>query len=202
MSPLELLSRLSRRLRLRVRPPEDEPVQVLATASGGSATVEEFNLLALNVLTMLEGVEPKTVAVFGSGPNGDHSYVALNLGYALARHTDVFLVSDRWRDPNVRGAIEGAARPIHELSVVSDERALALTEKSLLDCADAAAGQYVILDGPSASVSSDAFLIAQRARNVIYVLPDGVTELDSHERHLQQLRRLNANVLGIVVAGS
>src|SRR5690606_17624161 len=139
---------------------------------------------------------------FGVGDNNEHSYVALNLGYALARHTDVFLVSERWREPEVRGAIKGAARPIHELSVVANERSLALSNQSLLEYADDVDGQYVILDGPSATVSSDAYLIAQRARNVIYVLPEGTTELDSHERYLQHLRRLNANVLGIVVAGT
>jgi Mrp family chromosome partitioning ATPase len=180
-----------------------EVSRMLAVAPAASAAAEQYQLLALNVMTNLAATGDRTVAIFSARPSEGRSTISLNLGVALARHSEVVLVGPRWDEPEVEQALLGPSKPNHRLFLLSENRVLSAPAEALL--ADAQGGSeagYVIVDAPAAEASSDAYLVAQRAKNVLYVLPGGTTELDAHRRHIEQLRRLRVNVLGIVVNGS
>ena len=58
---------------------------------------------------------------------------------------------------------------------------------------------FVVVDTPAARTSSESFLIAQRTGNVIYVMPNRRQDMSRHQRLLDNLKRLNVRVLGIVL---
>jgi Mrp family chromosome partitioning ATPase len=62
-----------------------------------------------------------------------------------------------------------------------------------------AAGMMVIIDAPPSSTSSDAFMLAQRAQNVLYVMRNKPQDMAPHRRAMDHLRRLDARILGIVL---
>jgi non-specific protein-tyrosine kinase len=60
---------------------------------------------------------------------------------------------------------------------------------------------YVLLDSPPAAALSDAPLLAARADGVILVVGAGRTKRDAARRAKDQLQRVNAHVLGVVLSG-
>ena len=60
-------------------------------------------------------------------------------------------------------------------------------------------GIVTIVDTPAASMSTDAFLIAQRVGHALYVVRHQSQDLEVHRQVREQLERLNVRILGIVV---
>jgi non-specific protein-tyrosine kinase len=60
---------------------------------------------------------------------------------------------------------------------------------------------YVLLDTPPAAFLSDAPMLAARADGVILVVGSGRTKRDAAKRAKEQLLRVNAHVLGVVLSG-
>ena len=64
-----------------------------------------------------------------------------------------------------------------------------------------AEADYVIFDTPPAAALSDAATLAARADGVILVVGAGRTKRDVAQRAKEQLERVNAHILGVVLSG-
>ncbi len=181
-----------------------------------SGFAEQFRLLALNVISLIGDSPDRSLAVFSINSGDGRSLVAKNLSLALTAHSDVVLVGNT--------SLSGVHKQLLEpFELVEDDRALApksaashdLHRLWLLPWADSVGaraerlasmtadakqeGQFLIVDTPAAESSSDAFLLAQKCNNVLYVMRKGALDMEPHKRAIEQLGRLNARVVGIVV---
>jgi Mrp family chromosome partitioning ATPase len=179
--------------------------------------VEEFRLLAMNVMALLEDAPLKALTVFSHGSGDGRTLVAVELARALAAHTDVLLIDGQRNSGGmhesllISGPSHGGQRPKIGVDLMpTDHRRLWLFSEGSRDVAAdtdlplkiaraAAAGMFVIVDAPASKLSSDAFVMAQRVQNVLYVMRDKPQDMAPHRRAMDHLRRLNTRVLGIVL---
>lgn len=174
---------------------------------------EQFRLLALNITSLIGDSPDRSLAVFSLDAQDGRSLVATNLSLALTAHSDVLLVGNtslagvhkhllepfEVAEGNRALVPKGAASEgLHGLWMLPWAQRRAVTRMQRLSDAQAD-GKFVIVDTPAAQESTDAFLLAQKCGNVLYVMRDGAVDMEPHRRALEQLARLNANVVGIVL---
>lgn len=183
---------------------------------------ESFRLLAINMRTMLGTSPRRGVVVVSAYPGDGRSLVAANLAIALAEQDRVLLVDGRGEAAGPRRALsemfltgsrlnrDGLPAALHGVLLETNQPQVymmprtepALSPEGELNGAveeASAAGMYAVLDSPPALSSSDAFLLAQKVGNVLYVVRRKLGDMEEHRRVKDQLERLGANVLGIVV---
>jgi Mrp family chromosome partitioning ATPase len=177
--------------------------------------IEEFRLLAMNVLALLEGNPRKAITIFSHGHGDGRTRIAVELSRALAQHTDVLLIDGQASATGlhesllITGPSSGGRQPdVAEPLIPTDQRRLWLSaaphDGAGGDLAHRmkeamAAGMMVIIDAPPSEASSDAFMLAQRSQNVLYVMRNKPQDMAPHRRAMDHLRRLDARVLGIVL---
>jgi Mrp family chromosome partitioning ATPase len=177
---------------------------------------EEFRLLAMNVMALLEGSPLKAVTVFSLTKGDGRTRVAVELGRALALKTDVLLIDGQANSTGlhesllITGPTPASPQPaVPRTLIPTDHKRLWLADGSretgtegdiALRMKEAmAAGMIVLVDAPASESSSDAFLLAQRTKNVLYVMRNKPQDMAPHSRAMQHLRRLDASILGIVL---
>jgi Mrp family chromosome partitioning ATPase len=214
--PWRLLQEVTARRRAAL--PRQRSARAIAIhTTEGAPFVEQFRLLALNLLALLKDSDAKTVAIFSPYAGDGRSLVSVNLGLALAAHTDVLLVHS---DPHSSethhevlpstDAVVGSRELVKQDYVSTGRGGLWLLpaqtqlmgragELSPLVVKARGQGMFVIADAPAAEKSSDAFLVAERAQNVLYVLRNRPQDMETHRRMIEHLKRLGFRVLGFVV---
>lgn len=189
---------------------------LLISRTPSSPFLESFRLLAANVETALESSASKAVVIASAHHGDGRTVVAANLAIALAERQRVLLVEEHRRalsdmllsDLDVkRNGIPAHLRA----SVVETSEAnvyiMASTEQPmqqsgrLAETIDMAndAGMVAVIDSPPAEYSSDAFLLAKYAGNVLYVVRTGDIDLEEQARIKNQFERLGARFVGIVL---
>ncbi len=201
-------------LKSRVKGPH-----LLISRESSTPFAESFRLLALNVGSRLAGEPSKAVVVMSAYPADGRSLIAANLAIALAEHHPTVLgdADSRATTPlasmfNPNGAGRGDDLPDELRQVVQavDRPRLWLTEmhQSQLDGANglqeiigAASGAsiFTVIDSPPATISSEAFFLAREVRHVVYVVRRVSQDMEVHRHVQEQLRRLGARIIGLVV---
>ncbi len=177
--------------------------------------VEEFRVLALNVMAMLQGSRQKAITVFSHGRGEGRTLVAVELARALAGHTDVLLIGGHPTAGGLHESVQlthppngsngdGASRsipPEYRRIPLSMDPRTAWREQDLWRRIEQASadGVTVIIDAPASESSSDAFMLAQRSKNVLYVIRNKPQDMAPHRRAMDHLRRLDTRILGIVL---
>jgi Mrp family chromosome partitioning ATPase len=197
----------------------NDAVETRAVATARHLTdpfVEEFRLLAMNVLAMLEGNPRKAVTIFSPRHGDGRTRIAVELSRALAQHTDVLLIDGQANATGlhesllITGPSSGGSQPeVATPLIPTDQRRLWLSSESHGAGAGGelahrmkeamAAGMMVVIDAPASETSSDAFMLAQRSQNVLYVMRNKPQDMAPHRRAMDHLLRLDARVLGIVL---
>lgn len=181
-----------------------------------SEFTEQFRLLALNIISLIADSPDRSLAVFSISPRDGRSLIATNLSLALTAHSDVVLVGN--------SSLSGVHKQLLEpFEMAEGNRALIPKRATsntphrlwLLPWTSSAAtraeritsathdakqdGRFLIVDAPAAEDSTDAFLLAQKCSNVLYVMRKDALDVEPHRRALEQLERLNVRVVGIVL---
>jgi Mrp family chromosome partitioning ATPase len=181
-----------------------------------SEFAEQFRLLALNIMSLIGGETDRSLAVFSISPGDGRSLIATNLSLALTAHSDVVLVGNgslsgvhkQLLDPFEVGDGERALVPkktaedeLHRLWLLRANASSVTGTEQLIPAEVETSGdrKFLIVDAPAASRSAEAFALAQKCKNVLYVMPKGITDLEPHRRALEQLGRLHTRVVGIVL---
>ncbi len=190
-------SRTLRSLLLRRRPRRRTSAVSRVAVGDGSFGGEQYRLLALHLATNMRNRDQKTIALFRPTARVPGTSIALNLAAALAQHVEVVVLSTSPVDRELLDAAALLAERSHRVTgqVISESQVPARID----DVTDAST--FVLVDSPPADRSSGAYHIAQAAKHVLYLLPENVHELDTHERNVRQLRRLQVNVLGVLLCG-
>jgi hypothetical protein len=186
---------------------------------------ESFRLLALNVRRLMDTRQATTLAILSAFPGDGRSIVAANLAIAASEYGRVLLAEvrpDKSRDQGwLHGAITngshtngGAARhgspdPLpgpfldtgHPQVWFMDPQERVITSDGLNERI-LAAGRYgliTVIDSPPATVSSDAYRLAEQAGNVLYVIRAKPQDMAVHNEVRDTLNRLGAEIIGLVV---
>ena len=61
--------------------------------------------------------------------------------------------------------------------------------------------EMIIIDSPPAIAVTDASILSTRADGVLIVLKLGITEMSAARQSVEQLRKVNANIIGVVLNG-
>lgn len=179
---------------------------------------EAFKLLALNLRVMLANRPNKGIAVVSAYPGDGRSSVAANVAVALADSGAVLLV-DSYRAAGgtlrewfaVRGD-DYSKHPPQSLPALAyatyHDHIWLLNGTGTPDSAGglssaihnvSAEGVFTVVDTPPAAKSSVAFSLAREVGQAIYVVRRGKQDLGIHRGIREQLRRLDVDVLGLVV---
>lgn len=178
--------------------------------------VEEFRVLAMNILSLLEDTTRKAITVFSHRQGDGRTRIAVELSRALAEHTDVLLIGAQHAGrgfeesllipgpDSTAGRRSGPSTVLppayRRLQLSSDPRAVPVAGDVWTRIDDAmASGMMVVIDPPAAEIASDAFMLAQRSKNVLYVMRNKPQDMTPHRRAIDHLSRLNARVLGMVL---
>ncbi len=215
MSVMTPVEELSRRLGVE-RAPDRRRERLLISRRPSGPLSESFRLLAANVEALLANDKRRALVVVSANPGDGRSLVAANLSIALAEQHRVLLVDGDQRTLSglflsgntlQRDGIPASLRR----SVLETNQAgiyiragmdgVPLMHDDLASTIDVASadGMYTIIDSPPASQSSDAFLLAQRAGNVLYVVRKDTNSMEMHRQIRKHLERLNANIIGLVL---
>jgi Mrp family chromosome partitioning ATPase len=206
---------LSRRVGVR-RAADTRRERLLISRRPAGPLTESFRLLAANVEALLAGNARRSLVVVSAHPGDGRSLVAANLAIALAEQHRVLLVDEDQR--TLSGLFLSGNRLQRDGIPASLRRSVLETNQmgiyikpgadgaqplhgdlaSTIDHASAD-GMYTIIDSPPASQSSDAFLLAQRAENVLYVVRKDKASMELHRQIRRHLERLNANIIGLVL---
>jgi len=189
---------------------------------------ESFRLLALNSNAALAEATNKGVVVMSAFPEDGRSLIAANLASALAERGGAILhdgdsrattpvgtmfsrdgVSSAARNEgsNARGSLPEYLREIvqpanrSQLWLTSARSSHPREAERLGEIVRTAsgAGMITVVDSPPATISSEAFSLAQEAGQVIYVVRRVAQDMDVHRQVREQLRRLNADIIGLVM---
>lgn len=181
-----------------------------------SGFTEQFRLLALNLISLVGNSPDRSLAVFSLNAQDGRSLVAKNLSLALTAHSDVALVGNTSLSGAHRQLLEpfervdgdrallpksATAGDLHGLWLIPWTSSVAPRADRLAAITDGAReeGKFLIVDTPAGDQSSDAYLLAQRCGNALYVIRHGETDMEPHRRAMEQLARLNVRVIGIVL---
>jgi succinoglycan biosynthesis transport protein ExoP len=193
------------------------------------AAAEAFRLLLANLTFANMGVRPHTVAVVSSEEQEGKSTTVLSLGRAAGElDTSTLLVEADLRRPSLsakaggwgggrgglssllvhRSSLGEAALPIPGSRVdllpagpLPPNPAALLGSPALpeFDASARAAYNLVVYDTPPLSVSADASLVASITDGVVLVVDARRTRRRSAAQAVDQLRRAQATILGVVV---
>jgi capsular exopolysaccharide synthesis family protein len=193
------------------------------------AVAESFRLLLANLAFANRGRRPRSVAIVSSDEQEGKSTVALSIGRAAGEvDVPTLLVEADLRRPSLSSKAGGwlptprgfstalaagsgiveATRPIGDSSTdllpagpLPPNPAALLGSESLEDFDREARARYefVVYDTPPLSVAADASLLASVAEGVVLVVDARRTERRLAEQAVDQLRRLQATILGVVV---
>jgi len=192
-----------------------------ATVGQEGPIAESFRLIAMNLEVMLPANGARGIAVVSANPGDGRSFVALHLAIAIGERRRALLVdSAAPREPvapaylrsngngNGKGhTLMSAARDVLEPTAYPGVwRAPSAT--SPLGARDALAplveeavrkAMFVVIDTPAAATSALAFEAAREIGHVLYVVPRKSRDMETHGRIRDQLTRLGAEVVGLVV---
>lgn len=180
---------------------------------------EAFRLLALNLRVMLAHRPNKGIAVVSAYPGDGRSSVAANLAVALGDGGPVLLVDSygtaggtlrEWF--SVRGT-DYSKHPPEPLPAAAygtyhDHvwllNGLGGTPNAIGGLSSAihqasGGGIFTVVDTPAAAKSSIAFSLAREVGQAIYVVRNRNPDLGIHRGIREQLRRLDVDVIGLVV---
>lgn len=135
---------------------------------------------------------PKIHKLFGL-PNRDG---LSNLFLQLRQSKDAGLDIDPWlKNTEIPGlkVITSGSLPSNPAELLGSKYM-----QSILSTLDGEA-DTIVIDSPPVLAVTDASVLAPRVDGVILVIKPGVTKLDACKQSVEQLRRVGANVLGVVV---
>lgn len=191
---------------------------LLISRESSTPFAESFRLLALNVTSALAQEQGKGVVVISAFPGDGRSLVAANLAIALAERQPTVLddADSQATTPlggmfkQDSGGIDRLPDALRQVARAADRPRLWLTStrgthangtngvQEIVRAASNAA-IFTILDSPPATVSSEAFFLAREVGHVVYVVRRVAQDLEVHRRVQEQLRRLDARIVGLVV---
>lgn len=187
---------------------------------------EAFNELRTNLQFMQPDSPPEVITVTSASPGEGKSTVAANLALVLAQGPHpVLLVDADLRRPTVaqtfglvadvglsdvisgRATVQEAVQPtgIPQLHVMAAGQippnpSELVSSGALVSLMDELRLHYrVVIDSPPLLAVSDAAVLATRFDGAIMVVDAQQTRLDSLERSLDSIRRVNGTVLGVVL---
>ena len=202
-----------------------KPVTVLEPRSQVS---EAFRSLRTNIQFTSVDSKLRTLLVTSPSPADGKTNVAANLAVVMAQSgRDVVLLDADLRRPKVHktlgipnrigvsglfvqddisldGALQGSE--IEHLSIITSggtppnpaellgSGKMTQIIDHVLECSD-----LVIIDSPPVMAVTDASVLAPRVDGVLLVLKPGVTNIAVAKQTVEQLRRLGANILGVVL---
>ena len=208
MTPEILARRLGRR-------PGDERGRLLISSNPEGPLAESFRLLAANVETLLARAARRTLVVASPNARDGRSLVAANLAIALSERNRVLLVEEDSRTlsgllshsmvprngipPELSRAVIETSQPGVYVKPRAD--GAPLINEDLLATMSAAShdGMFTIIDSPPALQSSDAFLLARVAGNVLYVVRKDAAPIEVHRQVRKHIRLLDAQIIGLVL---
>jgi capsular exopolysaccharide synthesis family protein len=192
-----------------------------------SLQAEDLRRLYANILALDHDPAPRTLLVTSAGPDEGKSFVTANLAPIIAQtqRRVVVVDGDPWQPnqhdiydlPNNVGlssvlaqttplseAVQKSSLPgVHVLTAgpplpTSDESPRALQMPGVLE---ELAGDYdvVLLDTPAFQAVADAAMLAPQVDGVMLVVGLGQAKKESVQDTRQELARVRANVLGVVV---
>ncbi len=202
------------------------PVLVRLPVGGSDAAVEAFRTLRTNLMFMNTSGAIRTVAVVSADPGTGKTHTSINLAQSVATlDVPVVLIDADLRRPNVHvrlgldpvpglGDLLNGARlekvlttspALGQLQVVTcgapvedPAGGLAATELAeALDELDWAA--MVVVDTPPLRLFSDALAIASRCDATIIVVDARATRRQTVRAAVQQFKRVDANIIGLVL---
>jgi len=168
----------------------------------------------------------QVILVTSSVPGEGKTTVAVNLAHALAQMDNVLLIDADLRRSMLGRVFSTSASKPGLTDIISGKASLAeciesrdgldvlhagsLTESPLellssarfAETLDALRGQYtrIVIDSPPIHAVSDASVLSTHADSVVYVLKSSTTTVAQAQKGIQQLRRHNAPVQGIVIS--
>jgi hypothetical protein len=180
---------------------------------------ESFRLLALNLRVMLADRSNKGIAVVSAYPGDGRSMVAANVAVALADGGAVLLVDSYGAAGGTLResfAVRGPDDPEHRpQSLPAAAYATHRDHVWLLNGAGGTPGSagglssaiqqassegvFTVVDTPPAATSSVAFSLAREVGQAIYVVRSRNQDMGIHRGIREQLRRLDVEVIGLVV---
>ncbi len=192
---------------------------LLISRESSTPFAESFRLLALNVGSALAQEPCKGVVVMSAYPGDGRSLIAANLAIALAERQPTILGDADSRATTPVGSmfkLEGGGRSdglpdaLRQVVQAADRPRLWLTatHQSHVDGANglqeiiraaSSAAIFTVLDSPPATVSSEAFFLAREVGHVVYVVRRVAQDMEVHRQVREQLRRLDARIIGLVV---
>lgn len=189
----------------------------LAAIPPDSAYGEAFRLLSLNVTVLLAERANKGIVVMSAYPGEGRSSVVANLALALAQETKVLLVDGYNERAILRSVFEKSSpqtgvRPEAMPAQTSPTNcanlwllngaAPALGSLGRLSAAvrtASEAGIITVVDTPPAAISSAAFSLAREVGQAVYIINSRKQDIGIHRGIREQLRRLDVEILGLVV---
>lgn len=195
-------------------------------ATSTSPFAESFRLLALNINVALKDKPMKGIVVMSAYAEDGRSFVAANLAVAMAERQPTILHDGHSQAASPVGALfkpqsltsgNGGAsgQPNHLPDTLGDiarptqASQLWLTGSRHPRPSDtdrlgeivrtaSGAGITTVVDTPPASISSEAFALAQEVGQVVYVVRRRPQDMEIHKRIRDQLERLDTAIVGLV----
>ena len=200
----------------------------IVIAEPRSPLTEAYRALRTNIEFASVDQPIRTILITSPSPDDGKSTVAVNLAAVLAQgQRNVVVVDADLRRPTVHKRLDLTNRSgLSELFVQADARmadALRPTRQDSLQVLAAgllppnpaellgshkmeeilgeirAHVDMVVIDTPPVTVVTDAVVLAPRVDGVLLVVRAGATRLGSAQLAVEQLRRVGANIIGIVV---
>ncbi len=208
---------------------DDKGKQGLVTVTQPRSPVSEaYRALRTNIQFASVDFPIRTLLITSISPSDGKTTVSTNLSVALAQGgRNVILIDGdlrkpqihrRFAIPNRKGLTSFFVQPdVHLDGSVqkSDVNNLYIMTTGSLppnpsellasDKMDHILGQLkthadiVVIDTPPVMAVTDAVVLAKRADGLLLVIKPGVTKLAAAQQTIQQLRRLNVNILGVVL---
>ena len=207
---------------------EDYPSKLVAAREPLSPVVEAYRVLRTNIQFSSVDAPLHTLMVTSSGPTEGKSVTVANLAVVMAQSgRKVVVVDSDLRRPvihKVFGAsnnhglsdvlVEGVEGVAHHLQQTGVENLWILpsgtvppnpaellgSKRMLAVIADLAkVADVVLFDSPPSLVVADSAILATRVEGVLLVCDAGRTRRGEAERAAKELRRVGANLLGVVL---
>ncbi|WP_152974012.1 polysaccharide biosynthesis tyrosine autokinase [Levilinea saccharolytica] len=171
----------------------DKPLRVLLVTSGGPG--EGKTTLAAN-LGMVMAQAGKRVIVVDADLRRPklHKFLGVNNRVGLSdiflNHRTIQAITRPWRDSDM-GVITSGSLPPNPAELLASDKMRQFIEGLKEQC------DIAIIDSPPILVA-DAAVLASRVDGVLVVMNPGKTDRNSGSATFEQLRRVNARVLGVI----
>ncbi len=171
----------------------DKPLRVILVTSGGPG--EGKTTLAAN-LGMVMAQAGKRVIVVDADLRRPklHKFLGVNnrvgLSDVFLNHRTIQAITRPWRDSDM-GVITSGSLPPNPAELLASEKMRQFIEGLKEQC------DIAIIDSPPILVA-DAAVLASRVDGVLVVMNPGKTDRNSGSATFEQLRRVNARVLGVI----